>query len=272
MKDLFNEIKNIKNMQMEALSSDTKVNEKLDSIQRSLEPMKEELSKHSSAIVQLDFEKRRRNIIIFGLQDKPDESFQDLEHAILRLINNTLELRDFSLLELDFARRLKTQPNGKPRPVLLGFTTQRRKIAVLKSRGKLKGTKIYMNEDASPQVREKEKALYDDVAELRKQGKYAFVRAGKIIAYDKKITPENPYSRTPKKVPKRAHSESPNTSQNNSKRHATTPFQSEKNSVTYHTDSDEFENTLMYSSTSTPLKNLTPSPLLLQPEEAAKTT
>lgn len=256
-------------MQMETLSSDAKINEKLDTIQLSLEPMKEEISKHSSAIAQLDFEKRRRNIIIFGLEDKQDESFQDLEHTLLSLITNRLELPDFSLLELDFARRLKTQPNGKPRPVLLGFTTQRRKIAVLKSRGKLKGTKIYMHEDSTPQVREKEKALHSEVAELRKQGKFAFLRAGKIIAFDNKTTPASLNIHTPRKVSKRPHSESPNNSPNNSKRYAQTPSHSRNTSVSYHTDSDEFNDTIVNSST--PQKNFSTSPLPPQPEEAAMT-
>ncbi|KAI5730613.1 hypothetical protein M8J76_015656 [Diaphorina citri] len=255
MQKLFMEIKKIKNMQTDA---NTRINEKLDTIlKESLLPMKAEIAKHSSAIAQLDFDKRRKNIIIFGLEEKQGESFQDLESILLNLVCNTLELSDFSLLELDFARRLKPQPNGKPRPVLLGFTTQRRRISVLKNCGKLKGTKIHIHVDTSPEVREKEKLLQNEVMQLRRQGKHAILRRGKVIIQDNKAAPGSSGSHTQKQVTKRALSESPD--ETNNKRIAGSSLQFSDNSALYQTDSREFEHdvTIMETEpeyTSTPQK------------------
>ncbi|KAI5750676.1 hypothetical protein M8J77_000317 [Diaphorina citri] len=255
MQKLFMEIKKIKNMQTDA---NTRINEKLDTIlKESLLPMKAEIAKHSSAIAQLDFDKRRKNIIIFGLEEKQGESFQDLESILLNLVCNTLELSDFSLLELDFARRLKPQPNGKPRPVLLGFTTQRRRISVLKNCGKLKGTKIHIHVDTSPEVREKEKTLQNEVMQLRRQGKHAILRRGKVIIQDNKAAPGSSGSHTQKQVTKRALSESPD--ETNNKRIAGSSLQFSDNSALYQTDSREFEHdvTIMETEpeyTSTPQK------------------
>uniref|UniRef100_A0A8D8ZP84 Uncharacterized protein n=1 Tax=Cacopsylla melanoneura TaxID=428564 RepID=A0A8D8ZP84_9HEMI len=251
----------MQNMNTMNILNNTKINEKLDSIQASLEPMKAELAKHSTAISHLDFEKRRKKIIIFGLVEKQGETFQDLENMLLRFITNTLELTDFTLLELDCAKRLKPQPGGKPRPILLGFTTQRRKIAVLKNRGKLKGTKIHIHEDAPPEVREKEKALQDEVRHLRNQGKFAVLRAGKIITHDNKVDPKKQANQTQEKTrTKRAHSESPNDTIT-SKRQASDQNVNVSNSMFYETDSAEFENfnnTLTNTNTVLPVDSSTP--------------
>lgn len=204
---LFKEITDVKNMQRETLASDKLVNEKLDAIQNTVQPMIQVVDKHTRDIKYLDHEKRRRNLIIFGLVQGENESYNHLEHKIVHLITRTLELSTFSLSELDFCRRIKSRTTS-PRPVILGFTTQRRKIEILKCTGKLKGTNIYVHEDLSSEDREKEKNLRVNMKELRKEGKFAIVRSGRLISYD------NPRPQSSAPPPgtqnKRAHSESPN--------------------------------------------------------------
>lgn len=251
MNELIQEIRSMKSMNT---TSDAKINQKLDNIQSTLEPMKENLSNHSNMIKHLDFDNRRKNIIVFGLEEKDGETFQDLENTLVMFIINTLEVPDFTLSELDFCKRLKSQPNGKPRPILMGFTTQRRRISILKNRGKLKGTKIHIHEDASKEIRDKEKGLQQEVKKLRSEGKYAVLRAGKIISHDNKNKPGNQNQKKPANTTtKRAHSGSPDDT--HSKRLASDlNVNITGNSMLYRTDPAEFEDLddTMLGNTSTP--------------------
>ncbi|KAI5756505.1 hypothetical protein M8J77_025566 [Diaphorina citri] len=75
------------------------------------------------------------------------------------------------MAEEDNQRLGNRQPN-KSRPVIIGFTTQRRKFKVLKNKGKLRGSNIFIHEDTSPEVREKEKQLRVEMKRLRAEGNF----------------------------------------------------------------------------------------------------
>lgn len=215
MKSLFQEISSIKDMQKSAIDSNSVINKKLDTIQNTLCPIQEEVVRHTREIKYLDVEKRRKNVIIFGLQQNSDETYDMLERQIIDLISNTFKINNFSISELDFIRRIRSRSDKMPRPVLVGFTTQRRKIEILKMRRHLKGTNIYINEDCSPEVIQQEKALRGEMNRLRKEGKYAVIRTGKLIVFDKN-TSQPGTSR--ENANKRAHSESPNSAHTHIKR------------------------------------------------------
>lgn len=204
MEALFQEIVGIRNMQQETLVSNKTVNEKLDGIQNAVQPLSQEVSKHAKELKYLDHEKRRRNLIIFGLSEISNESLRDLENKVVHLITRTLEVSTFSLSELDFTKRIKSQ-SVTPRPVLLAVTTQRRKFEILRSTGKLKGSKIFVHEGASPEVRQQEKNLRVEMKRLRDEGKYAVIRSGRLITHDTYRSVAQQTSQH-----KRALSESPN--------------------------------------------------------------
>lgn len=197
---LFREMQTIKTMQT---GNHNTISTKLDSIQNNFDLVKEELNQHSKSLKNLDYEKRRKNLVIFGIPEENDRS--QLENVIFKLINENLQIYSFSLLELDFCRRLG-KPQQKPRPVLLGLTTQRRKIEILKNGKKFKGTPIYIKEDCPPQDRDTREALLEEMRKLRNEGKYAVVRYGKLITYDRRgeTASSNANNRN-----KRALSESP---------------------------------------------------------------
>ncbi|KAI5726983.1 hypothetical protein M8J76_012200 [Diaphorina citri] len=214
MKALFREIAGIKHMQKETLASNKNVNEKLDKIQNAVEPMIQVVAKHTHELKYLDYEKRRKNLIIFGISENEGEIVRDLENKILHLVVHTLGVSDFSLYELDFIRRIGKSRSSAPRPVIMAFTTQRRKFEILKSKSKLKGKNIYIHEDTAPEIREKEKNLRGEMMRLRGEGKYAVIRSGRIITYDKVQTEES----SSRAFNKRALSESPNETYTHSKR------------------------------------------------------
>ncbi|KAL1447749.1 hypothetical protein WDU94_005676, partial [Cyamophila willieti] len=177
------------------------------SLQETLQPIQEDVARHSREIKSLNHDKRRKNLVIFGLPQEAEESFEQLEEKIMHLFIHTMGVTTFTLMELDFVKRTKSEK--MPKPVVLGFTTQRRKISILKNRGKLRGSRIYIHEDSTPEIRAQEKALRTQMYELRREGKYAIIRAGKLITDDRRPT------QTGKNNNKRALSESPNVDQVN---------------------------------------------------------
>lgn len=61
-------------------------------------------------------------------------------------------------MELYFLRRFEQStsvPTVNPKPVVIGLTTQRHKFEIMRNTGKLRGTKVYIREDASIEMREK---------------------------------------------------------------------------------------------------------------------
>lgn len=195
-------------------SNHNALNSKLDFIQNSLVSANHTISLHSNELKKCDFDRRRKNLIIFGIS----EDHKDLENVILPMFRTNLQISDFSLAELDFCRRLGEQPNTqRPRPIILGLTTQRRKFQILKSSKSLKGSRIFIKEDISQETREAERNLMGERNKLRAEGKYAVIRMGKLITYDKTIHDQN-ISEDVRNKNKRALSESPGLASNNPKK------------------------------------------------------
>lgn len=203
---LFREIGEIKNMQT---SNHTTVNVKLDNIQQNFESVKSVLTKHTSDIENLEYDKRRKNLIIFGVPEN-SQQFQQLDTLIISLVTNKLQINDFSKLELDFCRRIGQRKDlQKPRPIIMGLTTQRRKVEILKNSNKLKGSSITIQEDCPPEIRANNKNLLEEMKKLRKEGKYAAVRYGKLIVHDNRAEHVGNANTNKKFGSKRALSASP---------------------------------------------------------------
>lgn len=243
---LFRELGEIKKLQT---GNHTTVSTKLDNIQQNFESVNSVLTKHSRDIENLEYDKRRKNLIIFGVS----EDSQQLDMILLSLVTNKLQINDFSLLELDFCRRIgQKKESHKPRPIIMGLTTQRRKVEILKNSKKLKGTSITIQEDCPPEIRANNKLLLDEMKKLRSEGKYAAVRYGKLIVHDNR---QEHAAGNVKLSSKRAHSTSPEEAGNKRMNH-------NLSSGTVAVMLDE-ELNHMGDSSSTPIANKQPAPGIL---------
>uniref|UniRef100_A0A8D8Z6Q3 Uncharacterized protein n=2 Tax=Cacopsylla melanoneura TaxID=428564 RepID=A0A8D8Z6Q3_9HEMI len=186
------------------------VSNKLDNIQKNFDSVTGVLNDHSNQLGSLDYDKRRKNVVIFGVS----EDQNDLENVVLSLFCTHMKINGFSLMELDFCRRLGKHPNHvKPRPILVGLTTQRRKIEILKNSTTLKGTPIFVKQDLSIGARETHKKLREERNNLRSQGKNAVIRNGQVIC-NENYAPRHGFAHTTTTVSsrnasKRALSQSP---------------------------------------------------------------
>ncbi|KAL1448342.1 hypothetical protein WDU94_000010 [Cyamophila willieti] len=212
LQTLMEEITAIRTSQSSMIKSDVKINKKLDSIQSCLQPIKQELQVHSKEIKELKQEKFRKRLIIFGLVCGPNEPRVELEDKILTLMKDSLNIHDFSLLEIDVCKRLGSRTQSD-KPALLCLTTERRVAQILRSSKRLQevhGGKINIREDLPPEIRAKRKNLLQEMKNLRMQGKYAIVKYDQLIVRDnnqRDVDITQP-TQTPKRQ-KRALSQSP---------------------------------------------------------------
>lgn len=200
---LFDELANMSTQQSK---NHMETKSKLESISENLDTAKLVLDDHSKQLSGCDYEKRRKNVVIYGVS----EDNNDLENLVLNLFRHKMQINDFSLMEVDFCRRLGKNINpSNPRPILVGLTTQRRKTQILKNSSLLKGSGIYVRQDASPGVREAQKKLRAERDNLRKEGKFAVINKGKLFTNEEDYIPKSVSHQTGRTQNKRAHSNSP---------------------------------------------------------------
>ena len=118
----------------------TKLNRKLD---------------HSlSAQNDLEQYSRLESIRIYGIEgDRKTESSEECIGKVIRTLNDKLEMK-LSSRDINIAHRLgriNTETDAKPRGIIVKFMSRRSKIECIQKRRVLKGSKIVIKEDLTPQ-------------------------------------------------------------------------------------------------------------------------
>lgn len=129
-------------------------------------------------------ELRRRNIIIFGIQEHHDLQPEELEELIIEIIRVKLGV-DISISDIDIIRRIGKPAENKNRPVLLGLISLNLKLKILRNTYKLKGSDLFFAQDYSKEVLAVRKSLYPKMLEARKAGKFATLVHDKLIIKDR---------------------------------------------------------------------------------------
>ena len=89
---------------------------------------------------------RRTNILIHGV---PEESSEKTDNKALYIINNKLGISGVTIDHLSRSHRLGKKHEGKKRPIIVRFTSYRRRKMVFDVKKKLKGTGITVTENLS---------------------------------------------------------------------------------------------------------------------------
>ncbi len=77
-------------------------------------------------------------------------------------------------LDIERAHRIGQRDNNRPRTIIARFTHFRQREDVLRNAFKLKGTRVFVNEDLCPASQEKIKAQLPLYKQARAEGKVAF--------------------------------------------------------------------------------------------------
>lgn len=198
-------IQGIQTTQVQLISDNETVKGSLQALHSTLPDIKEQLGKNTQHLSSLEREKRRKNLLIFNIDEEAGEKISDIENKITLLIVEKLLVSDFCLSQdVDFCRRLgKVPTSGKTRPILLALTTERKKWAILKNCSKLKGSNISVREDYPEEVRARRKDLRDEMKKLKAEGKKV------SLVYDKLFIREDADVERGSSSQKRAPSQSP---------------------------------------------------------------
>lgn len=185
LRDMKDEIKNIvKNDIVPVVEKFKVVEKKVREQDLKIVEVEGKTQEHGTQIADLDLERRKRNIILFNVPDDEGENFNSLETRVLDIFNNFLRV-PCNNQDIDFISRLGKDSSVKLRPVLVKMVTLRKKLEILRNRRNLKGSKINIGEDYSPEVRKKRKLLIPQLMALRKEGKTAELRQDRIIVREK---------------------------------------------------------------------------------------
>lgn len=174
--------------------------EKLQIITEENAYLKEKISTLEQKISVLDREKRKYNLVFFGIEEIGKSEAELIDHIKEVVIETGTPLDSQEIKNI--YRIGKYEPN-KNRPVVVSITSTWKKHIILKNKSKFPQG-IYIKEDFPKEVLEKRKQLQAQVVEQKEKGNIAFLKYDKIII-------KNPNNNSRDKR-KREESGSPNTS------------------------------------------------------------
>jgi hypothetical protein len=126
----------------------------------------------------LEYERRKNNIIIFGVQEEADESYLAAIEVTMKFLSDTLRV-DISKENIAYVTRLGTR-RGE-RPILVRFTLFFKKLEVWRNKKNLAGTKFRVDEDLSTEERKARRELLQYLKDAKKWGHKAFLREQALI-------------------------------------------------------------------------------------------
>lgn len=121
---------------------------------------------------------RRNNLRISGVQERGEETWEQTMNIVKPLLQNRLQLPELSI---ERAHRLGIRQGETPRTIVVRFACFSDREAVMRNARKLKGTRVYINEDLCPASQELVKSQLPQLRQARSDGKIAFFRQAKLI-------------------------------------------------------------------------------------------
>ena len=157
-----------------------------DCLREENKEMKTKLSQLELKTDDLECRSKRNNLLFYGF-DRPDsETAKDIEETVQDFITDRLELSQS--VEFDRIHRLNNKPNS---PIIARCTYYKDKDAILKARGKLRGSTIFIGEDFSVRVRDIRKKLTPHLKAARNSGKRATMIFDHLLIDGKKFGIDN---------------------------------------------------------------------------------
>lgn len=159
---------------LESLSAE--VHEKFSETNQRLERLETENARLAYHLKIAEKKLKGNNLIFHGVEESTDETSAKLIDAIKRILKDHLEV-NINTFDITNIFRLGKKSGGKPKPVLVSFLSKLTKTEITKNRRKLKGTKIFMNEDLE---REELEILLTYRKEAKQKKQKAIIRGSKL--------------------------------------------------------------------------------------------
>ena len=133
----------------------------------------------SEKLIELEDRFRRNNLRFDGLTEDTNETWDDCERKIQKILSDKLEITED--VEIERCHRMEKRKGNRPRTIICKFLRFKDKQKILKNAKKLKNSGIYIYEDFCNDTMELRKSLWEEVMEHRRQGKFAFLNYRSII-------------------------------------------------------------------------------------------
>ena len=157
------------------------MSESVKKIEKSVSSMVPAIQKLQSDVERLKKQLIRKSLIITGIEEKPNESYKDIDKEIEKL-SSSLGL---PTIDYDMTRRVGKPILGKSRPIELVLLRQRDKMLILSAKTKLRenahSKNIYINSTRTETEQKKYKKLLEFAKQQKSQDssiKFRFTRGG----------------------------------------------------------------------------------------------
>lgn len=154
------------------------LDEKLKAITEENAQLKNKINELEFKLKLIDKEKRKNNLVFFGIEEGKATTEAELVDYIKDII---IEMGvHFEAFEVNNLYRIGKKEHDKNRPVVVSLTTTWKKHMILRNRANLQEG-INIKEDYPKEIIEKRKQLQLQVEEEKKKGNIAFIKYDKLI-------------------------------------------------------------------------------------------
>jgi hypothetical protein len=157
-------------------------NEKINKIKTILEDDKSEMKKVNDKLREIEDRSRRNNLRFDGVKENQNETWEDSERKISKLLREQLEIKE--QIQIERAHRTGPKQTKKDRTIIIKLLNYKDKEKILRNANKLKGSGIFINEDFCKETNGIRSELRKQMKEERQKGKYAFISYDKLIVKD----------------------------------------------------------------------------------------
>lgn len=147
-----------------------------DRLEKAVKAVEISLAAHDKKLADLEDRSRRSNLVVFGIPESCNENESVLRSKVLTdVFEKMLDVSCVSVARIHRLGRIF----GK-RPVILYFQDYNEKQAVLRNSKKLKGSKIFVQNDYSSTTLRKTKLLWESARHDKASGRNVFLFNDKL--------------------------------------------------------------------------------------------
>ncbi|XP_045484610.1 uncharacterized protein LOC123689277 [Pieris rapae] len=159
------------------------LNDKFNHLELKNELLEKNLEEQTKKINNLERQFRRKNLILFGVEES-EKSYDELEEMVINIINTYIKI-SCETHNIEAVRRLGKK-GEKVRPIVITSNTLGFKLKIQKNKHYLQNTSYYLKEDYPIEILNKRRELQVQVQKEKDAGNTAFIKYDKIIILNNK--------------------------------------------------------------------------------------
>ena len=150
---------------------------------KQMEEFKTEITTLTSQMARQEDYSRRKNIRIKGVEEENQENWEQTQFKVDKLMKEKMELQN---VKIEYAHRINKKTNKPgPRTIVARLSHDTDKSRTMKNSHKLKGTRIFINEDLSERALSIRKEKLAELKLARAHGKIAYFDKDKLVIKDR---------------------------------------------------------------------------------------